>query len=125
MNEKQNIFFFLPNFIIGGASKSILNICKLIKNRNNTITVISLGKNEYKRYFDKINVNVIELKQTKTIFAIFKIFSFLKKYSEKKIIFVSNINYANVLSCIFLSNLKNLKLILIERTPLEELKIFF
>ncbi len=30
-----------------------------------------------------------------------------------------------MLSCIFLSNLKNLKLILIERTPLEELKIFF
>jgi len=125
MNEKQNIFFFLPNFIIGGASKSILNICKLIKNRNNTITVISLGKNEYKSYFDKINVNVIELKQKKTIFAIFKIFSFLKKYSEKKIIFVSNINYANVLSCILLNNLKNFKLILIERTPLQELKVFF
>ncbi len=84
MNEKQNIFFFLPNFIIGGASRSILNICKLIKNRNNTINVISLGKNEYKKNFNKINVNVIELKQKKTIFAIFKIVSILKKQSKKK-----------------------------------------
>ena len=30
MNEKLNIYFFLPNFIIGGASRSIFNICKLI-----------------------------------------------------------------------------------------------
>lgn len=126
MNEKQNIFFFLPNFIIGGASRSILNICKLIKNKNNTISIISLGKNEYKGYFQRLNVNVIELKQKKTIFAIFNILSILKKQSvKKKTIFVSNINYANVLSCIFLNNLKNFKLVLIERTPLEELKIFF
>ena len=44
---------------------------------------------------------------------------------EKEIIFVSNINYANVLSAIFLKNLTNLKLILIERTPFQELEIFF
>ena len=126
MNEKQNIYFFLPNFIIGGASKSILNICKLIKNKKNIITIISLGNNHYKKYFQKININIIELKQKKTIFAIFKIYSILKNQSErKKIIFVSNINYANVLSCIFLKKLKNFKLILIERTPLEELKVFF
>ena len=126
MNEKQNIFFFLPNFIIGGASRSILNICRLIKNKNNTITIISLGKNQYKKYFNKINVKVIELEQKKAIFAIFKIHSILKNQSPKnKTIFVSNINYANVLSCIFLNNLKNFKLVLIERTPLEELKIFF
>ncbi len=126
MNVKQNIFFFLPNFIIGGASRSILNICKLIKNSNNTISVISLGKNQYKSYFNKIKVNVIELEQKKTIFAIFKIYSILKKQSvKKKTIFVSNINYANVLSCIFFNNLRNFKLILIERTPLQELRIFF
>ncbi len=126
MNEKQNIFFFLPNFIIGGASRSILNICKLIKNKNNTISVISLGKNEYKRYFSRLNINVIELKQKKATFAILKIYSILKKQSDKKkTIFVSNINYANVLSCIFFNNLKNFKLILIERTPLQELKVFF
>ena len=72
MNEKQNIYFFLPNFIIGGASKSILNICKLIKNKKNIITIIILGNNHYKKYFQKININIIELKQKKTIFAILK-----------------------------------------------------
>jgi hypothetical protein len=126
MDEKKNIYFFLPNFKIGGASTSILNICKKVQNKNNNIHVISLGKNYYKNYFRKISVNIIELESKKTIFAIFDILSILKKKSKKKkIIFVSNINYANVLSCIFLKNLKNLKLILIERTPLQELKIFF
>ncbi len=126
MNEKRNIYFFLPNFNIGGAGGSILNICKKIKNKKNDIHIISLGKNYYKNYFNKIGVNIVELKYKKTLFAIFKILSILKKKSKKeKIIFVSNINYANVLSCIFLKNLKNLKLVIIERTPLQELKIFF
>lgn len=126
MNEKLNIYFFLPNFIIGGASRSIFNICKLINDKKNNLNVISLGKNQYKTYFNKIGVKVIELENKKTIFGIFKIRSILKKTSQNnKIVFVSNINYANVLSCIYLRSLRNLKLILIERTPLQELKVFF
>ena len=40
-------------------------------------------------------------------------------------IFISNINYVNVLSVIFIKILFRLKLILIERTPLYELKIYY
>jgi glycosyltransferase involved in cell wall biosynthesis len=46
-----------------------------------------------------------------------------KKY--KKNIFMSNIHYTNVLSLIFLRNLNNLKIVLVERTPLMELSIYF
>jgi len=46
-----------------------------------------------------------------------------KKY--KKNIFISNIHYTNVLSLIFLRNLNNLKIVLVERTPLMELSIYF
>ena len=71
MNEKRNIYFFLPNFNIGGAGGSILNICRKVKSRKNDIHIISLGKNYYKSYFSDIGVKVIELKYKKTFFAIF------------------------------------------------------
>ena len=45
-----------------------------------------------------------------------------KKY--KKNIFISNIYYSNILSIMFLRNLE-MKIILVERTPFEELSIYF
>ena len=126
MKKQKNIFFFLPNFSLGGAGNSVKNICKIIKSNQNRITVFSIGKNHYKRELLRSNIDVIELKVTKTLHGIFKIKKYLnEKYNNKKVIFVSNINYGNVISCIFLKSLKNLKLVLIERTPIQELKIFF
>jgi glycosyltransferase involved in cell wall biosynthesis len=46
-----------------------------------------------------------------------------KKYQKN--IFVSNIHYTNILSLIFLRNLENLKIVLVERTPIMELSIYF
>jgi len=40
-------------------------------------------------------------------------------------LFVSNINYANVLSVIFLRNIQNLKIVLVERTSTNELDIYY
>ena len=126
MKKQKNIFFFLPNFLIGGAGNSVVNICKIISSRNYCITVFSIGKNIYKKDLLKLKINVIELKQKKTIFAIFEIIQYLNlKFINKKNIFVSNINYANVLSCIFIKRLKKIKLVLIERTPIQELQIYF
>ena len=31
MKKQSQIYFFLPNFAIGGAGNSIFNICKVIK----------------------------------------------------------------------------------------------
>jgi len=126
MKKQKNIFFFLPNFGIGGAGNSVVNICKIIAFKNYNITVFSIGKNLYKKELLHLKINVIELKNNKTIFSIFEIIRYLKKkYKNKKIIFVSNINYANVLSCIFIKRLKKIKLVLIERTPIQELQIYF
>ena len=41
-----------------------------------------------------------------------------------KNILVSNINYTNVISVLFLRKINNLKIILVERTPLKELDIY-
>ena len=125
MNKQRHIYFFLPNFSIGGAGNSILNICKSLVNKEDTIKVISIGKNSYKNALHSLGIQTIEIRSKRAIIAIFKIYYYLKKTStNKKIIFVSNINYANVLSCLILKRLKNLKLILIERTPFQELEIY-
>ena len=126
MRKQRHIYFFLPNFSIGGAGNSIFNICESIKNKSDKLSVISIGQNHYKKNFKKIGVNVIEIFTNKTIFGIIKIYKMMSIISKKNnIIFVSNINYANVLCSIFLVKIKNLKLILVERTPLQELEIYF
>ena len=126
MKKQKNIFFFLPNFSIGGAGNSVTNICKNISSKNYNITVFSIGKNLYKKELLKFKVNIVELKKEKTFFSIFKIIKYINfKYKNKKIIFVSNINYANVLSCIFIKRIRGVKLVLIERTPIQELQIYF
>ena len=58
------------------------------------------------------------------MFQIRKITKNLISNKYKKNIFISNIYYSNILSILFLSNL-NMKMILIERTPFQELSIFF
>jgi len=125
MRKQRQIYFFLPNFAIGGAGNSIFNICKVIKRADRSINVISIGKNYYSNKFRNIGVKVLELNNKRSISAIIEIYFFLKKVSKQNdIIFISNINYANTLSSIFLKNIKNLKLILIERTPFQELEIY-
>ena len=79
MKKQKNIFFFLPNFGIGGAGNSVVNICKIIAFKNYNITVFSIGKNLYKKELLHLKINVIELKNNKTIFSIFEIIRYLKK----------------------------------------------
>ena len=123
---KKNLIFFLPNFSIGGASNSIKNICYKVRKNDKKINiiVISNGKNALKSIFFKKKIKVIELKCNKTIFSIFKIKKILNKFSNENTTYVSNINYANVLSCIFLKKNSKLKIILTERTPIQELYYF-
>ena len=126
MKKQRHIYFFLPNFSIGGAGNSIFNVCESIKNKDQKITVISIGKNHYKKNFKMIGVSVIEILSKKTIFGIIEIYRIIKNAVKKnKVIFVSNINYGNVLCSIFFRNIKEIKLVLIERTPLQELETYF
>lgn len=123
--NKINLIFFLPNFLGGGAGRSIMKICNNLSNFKYSITIISLGKCFYKKNFKK-NVKFYELKQKKTFLSFFNICKILiKNYSNKNTIFISNMNYVNVLSCFFLKFILSYKLILVERTPLKELKTFY
>ena len=122
---KKKIFFFLPNFKSGGAGKSIYNLCKYLNKRKYDLFIISLGKNSYKRQLKKYCIKIFELDVKKTLFAFSYIIKILKANSSKNTLFISNINYANVLTIFFLKILNSYKVALIERTPLAELDISY
>ena len=123
---KKNIIFFLPNFSDGGAGNSILRLCEFLrKNFKFDITIISLGKNSFKKFFSRLNIKVIEIRKKKLIFAISDLRKIIELYLHKnqKLIFISNINFSKLICSIFFKKFisKYFKLVLIERTPLEEL----
>ena len=124
LKNKINIIFFLPNFKFGGASKSLVNLVTNLNKKKYNIFIFCLNKCDYKNELKKLNITIYELNIKKTIFSIFFIKKILKKIIERtnlKTIFISNINYANVISILFLSSIKNLKIITIDRTPIQEL----
>ncbi len=126
---KTNLFFFISNFNYGGASNAIFNFLNNLDQKKYNLYVIFLGHSDYEKSLPK-NIKYYRIKNYfyffKTFFAFFKIKNILsqKKFSETKNIFISNIHYSNVLSVIFLRNIKNLKIVLFERTSLKELDIF-
>ena len=125
---KKNIIFFLPNFSKGGAGNSILKLCKNLNKKKYNIFTISLKKNSYKTELEKNHIKVFEVNISKTIFALnFIVKNILKKnkLDKKSSIFISNINYANVLSLIVLKIIYSYKVAIIERTPLQELDYFY
>ncbi len=123
---KINLIFFLSEFIIGGAGNSIFKLCKNLPKNKYNITIISVNKCSYKKEFINCGVSVYEVKSSRTILAMPKIKKIVKKLINKKNknIFLSNIYYSNVLSILFLRSL-DVKIILIERTPFQELSIYY
>ena len=123
--KQKRLVFFLPNFSLGGAGESIFKLSKFLVKYNFSILIISLGKNFYKKDFKKINCEIIEIESTRTFFSIFKLRKLMLNESKKnfeKIIFISNIHYANIISLISLINLDKIKVIITERSSISELK---
>tara|TARA_Y100000741_G_scaffold361365_1_gene345192 strand:+ start:115 stop:1209 length:1095 start_codon:yes stop_codon:yes gene_type:complete len=123
---KINLIIFLAEFHLGGAGNSLFKLCKNLSNKNFSISVICLNKCFYKNELKKYGIKVYEVKSSRTLFAMSKIKSIVKSLisNNKKNIFMSNIYYSNILSILFLRSL-NLKIILIERTPFQELSIYY
>ena len=123
--KQKRLIFFLPSFILGGAGESIFKLSKFLVKYNFSILIISLGKNSYKKNFKKINCEIAEIDSSKALFSIFKLRKLVMDESKKnfeKIVFISNLNYANVISLISLANLNKIKIILTERSSISELK---
>ncbi len=124
---KINLIVFISEFNLGGAGNSLFRLCKYLPKKIFEITVICLNTCSYKKELKKNNIKVYEIKASKTIFAMTKVRNITKELIKKKIkknIFLSNIYYSNILSVLFLRDL-DLKMILVERTPFQELNIYY
>ena len=125
--KKTRIIFFLPVFSLGGASESIIKLSKFLINHNYSISLISIGKNVHKKYLKKIGCDVCEINTNRALFSILALRRLIKKDLKKKFfqtILISNIHYANIISLISCVKLKNVKVVLTERSSLSELSIY-
>ena len=123
---KKNILFFLPVFIYGGAGSAITRMCKKFDKSKYNFYIISIGPCSYKNQLKKYVKKFYELKTTRAIYSIFEIRKIINQLNQQNnAIFVSNIHYANIITILALRNYSNLKIILVERTALEELNIYF
>jgi glycosyltransferase involved in cell wall biosynthesis len=124
---KINLIIFISEFNRGGAGNSLFKMCKYLPKNIFNISIICLNKCEYKKELQNLKIKLFQIKSKKTIFAmqkVKKITQALISNKYKKNIFLSNIYYTNILTILFLRNLK-MKIILIERTPFQELSIYF
>ncbi len=124
---KIHTIFFLSEFVLGGAGNSIYKLCKNLSKKNYQISIICVKKCYYKKLFKKEGIDVYEINAKRALFAFFKIKKLLNKLISEKYksnIFISNINYSNILTILFLRGLK-LKICLVERTPFQELDIYY
>ena len=73
-----------------------------------------------------MNICVVELEFKKLFFSIKEIQRIIIKIINNNLttFLISNINYANVICCYYLRNIELLKIITIERTPVQELDFY-
>lgn len=122
MLKKTKLIFFHPYSSLGGADRSL---ARLINNLNmNKFEVIFMSINKpYILNYLKKKIKVIRLKSKRSLFSVFEIRTFLKRISgNRKIIFISNQNFANIISTFIVNGFDNTKLVLIDRNHIDELK---
>ena len=123
---KIRLFCLLSNFSFGGAGNSVFRLIQNLNRDDYKIYVISIGKCPYKYLNKNNNIIFFELKSDGILNSFFKVYRILRAYKSEfsKNIFLSNIHYNNI-SIILTKLFKDIKVIVVERTPLEELKIYY
>jgi len=128
MNQKTVIIMFLPNFVVSGAGRSVFELIKNLDKKKFDVNVICFKKCEYRNKIKKF-ANLYELNVNRILFSFNKIFrisqQILNRSKNKKIVFVSNIHYANILAFFLKLKLEEIKIIGIERTAISELDLFY
>ena len=124
---KKKLIFFLANFNQGGAGQSITRLCLELNKNKYDITVLCLQKCYYKKILKKNKIEVKEINKIRVSSIREDLKLIINSYSVnyKKIIFVSNLFYTNALISTFIKKNDKIKLVFVERTPLQELSIYF
>ena len=120
--KKIKLIIFHPYSSLGGADKSLARLIDGLDHNKYDIFFLSL-KRIFINIFLKKKIKTVVIKKTKTIFSVFFVREFLKKFNENdKIIFLSNQNFANIISFIILQKFRSIKHVVIERNHLDEFK---
>ena len=122
MTKKNKIYFFHPYSGKGGADLSISRLINGLDHKKYEIDFLSLNYPKIKKKIKhKINYKIIN--SNRTLFSFNEINNHIEKDKnfEKKI-FISNQNFSNTLTTVFLKKKYNLKLILFERNHISELE---
>jgi glycosyltransferase involved in cell wall biosynthesis len=122
MNNKIKIYIFHPFSMLGGADTSLSRLINNLNKNNYEIDFITITKNNLKL---KKKIRIIRIDSARTLFSIFQIRMILKQDRDskfKKYIFLSNQNFANIISFFITFRLHWIKLCLIERNHLDEFK---
>ena len=119
--KKIKLYFFHPYSRIGGADLSLSRLINNLDKNRFSITFITLEKPKINNYLNtKIEIKII--KKKRALFSIFDLRRIVQTNKQKfsKIIFISNQNFANIISVISLLGINWIKVILIERNnPIE------
>lgn len=123
--KKIKIYIFHPYSKIGGADLSLSRLINNLNSKKYEICFICLEKPGIKKYLNK-KIIIKKFNSTRSITTIFPLRKFIlqninqDQKNFKKIIFISNQNFANIISIISLFRIPNIKTILIERNnPIE------
>lgn len=123
--QKIKIYIFHPYSRIGGADLTISRLINNLNAKKYEITFICLNRADIIKYLTK-KIKIIIIKKSRSIFSIPDLRKIIwqnyendKKY--KKVIFISNQNFANIISILALNGFKHIKKILIERNNPSEL----
>ena len=125
MNKKYKIYIFHPYSSIGGADLSISRLIKKLDIRKYDVDFICLNKSVIGKYLNDNRTKIVKIKSSRALLAVNKIRDHVKKDKNKnykKYIFISNQNFANVISFLILFNINWVKQILIERNHIDEFK---
>ena len=123
MKKKIKLIFFHPYSYIGGADKSLQRLIKKLDLKKFSITFVSLNNSYLKKNLSK-KINFITLKASRAILAIpqfRKIILSSNNSSYKKIIVISNQNFANIIAYFSSIYINQVKRIFIDRNHIDEL----
>jgi len=124
MQKKIKLIFFHPFSNIGGADNSLRRLVERLDLKKYSITFVSLNNSFLKKELNK-NIIFKTLKAKRTLFSIFELKGLIKKYerieSFKKIILISNQNFANIITSLSVLKNNRVKKILIDRNHIDEL----
>jgi glycosyltransferase involved in cell wall biosynthesis len=127
MKKKIKLIFFHPYSDVGGADNSLYRLIKNLNLNDFSITFLSLSDSFLKKKLNK-KIKFIKLNASRTLFATNELRALLKKNINqnefKKILLISNQNFANIITIFSTLYIDQVKTILIERNHLDELKFY-